>query len=109
MIITTVDKSDFRAAFHAYGRADQFSYAALGVLYEYYDELSNDLGEPIELDVVAICSEWSEYDSAVEALNDIEAPEYAADNDEEDDARAYLEDKTTVLDVRGGGVLVMNY
>jgi hypothetical protein len=53
----TIDTaSQFRTAFHAAGRAEQFSYEALGLLFDYFEELDPDM----ELDVVAICCEYSE-------------------------------------------------
>ena len=67
----TVDQSTFVRQFEAYGRADQFSYEALEALFEYYDEL-----EDFELDVIAICCDWIEYEDmqeAIEAFWDYEA------------------------------------
>ena len=40
----------FREAFRLAGRMDQFSYEGLEVLFDYLDNLSEDTGEPIELD-----------------------------------------------------------
>ena len=40
---------------------DSFSYNAIEVLCDYYNELADDLGEPIEFDYVGIAGEWSEY------------------------------------------------
>jgi hypothetical protein len=40
---------------------DCFSRPALYALYRYLDELSSDIGEDIELDVVGICCEFAEY------------------------------------------------
>ena len=56
----TVTESDFRDAFQAI-RPDNFSYEGLGALYEYLEELSEDTGEDIELDVIAICCDYTEY------------------------------------------------
>ena len=50
----------FREAFRLAGRMDQFSYEGLEVLFDYLDTLSEDIGEPIELDVVALCCEYYE-------------------------------------------------
>jgi hypothetical protein len=56
-IIQTIDTaSQFRDQFHRCGRADQFSYEALGLLFDYL----NDCGSDVELDVVGICCEYSE-------------------------------------------------
>ena len=57
---TTVSIYDFREAFRQAGRENQFSYEALGLLFEYFEEVEQDTGEEIELDVIAICCEYSE-------------------------------------------------
>ena len=52
--------SNFRDEFRACGRADQFSYEALGILFEYLENYEMDTGEEIELDVVSLCCDYSE-------------------------------------------------
>ena len=52
----TITPSAFRDAFRAAGRADQFSYHALGMLFDYFDDVDPDH----ELDVIAICCAFSE-------------------------------------------------
>jgi hypothetical protein len=59
-IVQTLDKYSFVEAFKQSSRKDQFSYEALGAIFEYMEEYSANTGEPIELDIVAICCEWSE-------------------------------------------------
>ena len=78
-----------------------WSYGATQALYQYLDQLSDDIGEDIELDRVALRCEWSEYSNSVEA-----AEEYGWTADSADDkdtnetlAREWLEERTTVLDV----------
>lgn len=41
-------------------RPNNFSYEALGNLFDYFENLESDLGEEIELDVIAICCDYSE-------------------------------------------------
>ena len=60
-IVETVDESMFRAAFERMGRGNHFSPEGRVTLFDYLNELSDDLGEPIELDVVALCCEFAEY------------------------------------------------
>ena len=50
----------FRDAFHGAGRSGQFSYDGLEVLFDYLEQYEEDTGEAIELDVVALCCEYSE-------------------------------------------------
>ena len=52
--------SNFRDEFRACGRADQFSYEALGLLFHYFEQYEDDTGEAVELDVIAICCDFSE-------------------------------------------------
>lgn len=59
----TVTVADFRQAFKTQGRGDQFSYEGLDALFDYLEDCERDLGEEVELDVVAICCDFSE-DSA---------------------------------------------
>jgi hypothetical protein len=57
---TTVSVYDFRDAFKRMGRDSQFSYEALGILFQYLEDYEEITGEEMELDVVAICCEYSE-------------------------------------------------
>ena len=63
LYVTIGSASQFSAMFYSAGRGEQFSYEALEALYEYYNEFGD-----CELDVVAVCCEWCEYDSLPEAL-----------------------------------------
>jgi len=58
----TVNLSDFRTAFHQMNRGDQFTHAGLSVLFDYFEEFEEDMGEEIEFDVIAICCEYAESD-----------------------------------------------
>ena len=70
-IIQTVNEYDFHHAFNRMGRENQFSPAGRQTIYEMLDELSEDIGEPIEFDVIAICCEYTEY-TVVEVLEQFE-------------------------------------
>ena len=78
MLVKRVTELDFIQAFEDMGRKGQFSNEALEAIYEHLEELSEDIGEPIELDVVAICFEFSEitFDEVLEEQGE----------DDEDDA-----------------------
>ena len=109
----------FTDAFRDHDRQEQFSYEALKALYEYYQQLEEDTGEPIELDVIAICCDWCEYDSPDEAAREYFAYEgmtYGEDggelktvDDVEAEAKKYLEDNTTVLYLDNGGVVIQAF
>lgn len=53
----TINLHDFRQAFHNMGRGEQFSYEALELIYNFLEEI--DEGNH-ELDVIAICCDFSE-------------------------------------------------
>lgn len=60
MLIERVTESGFIRAFEDMGRGDQFSLEAFRAIYEYLEELSEGTGEPIELDVIEVCCDFSE-------------------------------------------------
>ena len=70
-IITEVNEWDFRNSFKG-TRADNFSMEGLYTLYNYLNDLSEDIGEDIELDIIAIACDFNEYDSLQEALEQYE-------------------------------------
>tara|TARA_R110000782_G_scaffold155275_1_gene247534 strand:+ start:517 stop:846 length:330 start_codon:yes stop_codon:yes gene_type:complete len=51
--------NDFRDAFMS-ARPDNFSRNGLRVLFDYLEDLEADTGEDMELDVIAICCDFSE-------------------------------------------------
>lgn len=67
MMVQTVDQHEFRDMM----RPD-LGYEASMFLYEYYDQLSQEIGEPFYVDPVAIRCEWGEYASLHEARQDFD-------------------------------------
>jgi len=59
-MIQTITLSDFRDAFQRMGRKDQFSYEGLELIFDYIESYEQETSEQIELDVIALCCEWSE-------------------------------------------------
>jgi hypothetical protein len=69
-MIQTINEYQFSDAFHKMGRGEQFSYEGLKALYDdliIYEESS---GDPIELDVISLCCDYSEYESLKEFQED---------------------------------------
>ena len=56
----TVYLEDFRKAFKD-TRPNQFSYDALTALYNYFEQLEDDIGEELDLDIIAVCCDYCEY------------------------------------------------
>lgn len=100
----TINVYTFRDAFKAMGRGDQFTYDALGMLFDYFGDVDPDH----ELDVIAICCAFSEdspryiadqYDIDVDGLDD---------DDVLDAVLEYLGEKTQVIGVTDAGAVVYN-
>ena len=97
MIIKTLNVHDFRQAFIDYNRGEQFTYDALTALFEWLEELAEDTGTPYELDVIALCCEFTEY----EDLEEIQANYSSTKLDNRDD----LQDHTAVIEFDGGIII----
>jgi hypothetical protein len=74
---------------NAFSDTSNFSYAGLSALYDYLEQLEDDIGEEIELDVIALCCEYEEYDS----LEDFQAD--------------YSEDYQTIGDIESDTTVIM--
>lgn len=90
----TITRSQFRDAFRDKGRQDQFSYEALGALYDWLEESYDG---KFELDVIALCCEWAE-DSIENVLSN-----YNLDSLED------LQNETTVIELNGDTILYQQY
>lgn len=56
----TVTESMFRDMFVNYDRKENFSFEGLGLLFNYLEQLEEDTGYEMELDVIAICCDYCE-------------------------------------------------
>jgi hypothetical protein len=87
----TINEYDFRNAFHDMGRGEQFSYEGLTILFDALEQYEVDNGEPFELDVIALCCDFSE-------LSEKEVRDTYGDMiDEADEVEEFLHDNTWVL------------
>jgi len=96
MIIQTVNEHDFRQAFMDYNRGEQFTYGALTALFEWLEEFAED-GTSYEMDVIALCCEFTEYGD----LEEIQANYSSTKLDNIDDLR----DHTAVIEFNGGLII----
>ena len=113
MKLAIENASQFRDEFRQCGRADQFSYEALGLLFDYLDD------ENYDLDVIAICCEYSEDSVSNIARNygiDLSecsdgvctASAYGLEQvakAEADTVLAYLNDHTSVVGITPSGIV----
>lgn len=96
----SVNFYDFERAFQNMDRFDQFGYDALKALFDYLEQLEDDLGEEIELDVIALCCDFTYYESLEEFQRD-----YSSDYETIED----VEQETTVIQVESLNTNTMEY
>jgi len=96
-----VTESEFIADFQAI-RPNDFSRRALVALFDYFEELEDDLGEEIEFDPIAICCDYAEYETALEAAQD-----YGLEGNEEE-CIGLLRENSQVIEFNGG-IVVLAY
>lgn len=90
-------------------RPDNFSIDSLDALFDYFEQYEDDTGERIELDVIAICCDWCEYDSIQEACKELGLDTTDRSEDELDDESLVerLRDHTDVLTIEGSDAVVV--
>jgi len=106
----SVNFYDFEQAFRRADRAENFSYKGLRALFEWFEDLEEDTGEEIELDVISICCDFSEYSSATEAVGELSSDTIEGDDDDEIEELSleYLRDRTAVIEFCGG-IIVQSF
>jgi len=95
----SVNMYDFERAFKNFER-DNFSYDGLKALFEYLEEYEEGTGEEVELDVIALCCEYMEYDSLKE-YNDDYGTKYS-----EIDA---IQNDTTLIKIDDNSFIIQQY
>jgi len=95
----SVNMYDFERAFKNFER-DNFSYDGLKALFEYLEEYGDGMGEEVELDVIALCCEYAEYDSLSE-YNDDYGTKYS-----EIDA---IQNDTTLIKIDDNSFIIQQY
>ena len=95
----SVNMYDFERAFKNFER-DNFSYDGLKALFEYLEEFEDGTGEEVELDVIALCCEYAEYDSLKE-YNDDYGTKYS-----EIDA---IQNDTTLIKIDDNSFIIQQY
>jgi len=95
----SVNFYDFEDSFKKMDRVNNFTYEGLKALFEYLESYEEDTGTEIELDVIALCCEYTEYENLKELQNsypDIESIEE-------------LEQNTIVIIIDDESFIIQNY
>ena len=101
----TVNLYDFRRAFET-TRPDNFSYEGQEVLFDALEQLGDDTGQEVELDVIALCCEFSE-STIDEIVDNYDIDLSDSDDDEKnDEVMSYLQENTFVAGQVSDGSIV---
>ena len=92
----SINVYQFERAFKNMDRGDQFSYDGLKALFGYLEEYEED----VELDVIALCCEYAEYDSL---------KEFQADYGDEYDDIDEIENHTQVIPVSSESFIIQQF
>lgn len=102
---------DFTDRFRSHDRQDQFTYDGKRALFDYLEEYEESCGEEIELDVIALCCEFTEYESATECATAVYDFQLDSDLDEDEKDEAcmeYLTDHTQVI-LFDSGIIIQDF
>jgi hypothetical protein len=99
---TRVTEDNFRNTFLTSDYKNNFSYDGLTALYDYFEELEDELNESIEFDYISIAGEYSEL--TIDELRD----NYSIDKDI--DVIEYLQENTIVIEIENSDrVIIQDY
>jgi hypothetical protein len=107
---TTVTFSSFIDSFKSVDRYDSFGYQALRVIFDYLEELENSTGEELELDVIAICCDYTSqnYKDIAESYG-IELDDQDSEEDQCKQVKDFLEVETIVLGETDCEIVYQNF
>lgn len=97
----SINFCQFTDAFRDHGREDNFSYNGLKSLFEYFEQWGEDCGEDVELDVVAICCEFTEYEDLEEFHGNYDKEDYP-------DLET-LRDHTQVIEIDADAFIIQDF
>ncbi len=96
----TIGFNEFCDSFKHMDRDNNFSYQGKRALFDYLENYEEDSGQEIELDVIALCCEYTEYENMEEFQN-------AYDNDYK--TIEDIEEKTQVIKIDDDSFIIQNF
>ena len=99
----TVNFGDFCDAFRAHDLQDQFSYGGKRALFDYLVDLEDQTGERIELDVVALCCDYTE-----STFDDIRR-DYSLGGMSDEDVADWIGDHTVYVGLVDGSLVFAQF
>ena len=106
---TTVNFSEFRDSFQQI-RQDNFSYEGLRHLFSWFEQYEEDTGEEVELDVIAICCDFSEdtFQNIADQY-DFDLSQYETDEEKQEAVADYLSDQGVYVGEAGECIIYRNF
>ena len=106
----SVNFCEFVDQFRAHNRYDQFGYDALRVLFDYFEEYEESTGEQVELDVIAICCEYSADDWSDIADNyQIDLSDIDDDDDKKQAVIDYVSENSVFVGECADGIVYLRF
>ena len=96
----TVNFSEFCDRFRDMDRENNFSYEGKRALFDYLEQYEDETGEEIELDIIALCCEYTEYENFKE-FRDNYGDDY--------EVMESIEDNTTVIRIDDNAFIIANF
>ena len=93
---------DFEKEFRDYGREGNFSYEGLRALFDYLEQYETDCNTEIELNVIAICCDYTE-----DSIQNI-ADNYGIEGDREEILETLMYN-TQVIEVDEDNIIIQDY
>jgi len=93
--------SVFCDRFREYNRNDNFTYEGKRALFDYLEGYEEDTGKEVELDIIALCCEYSEYQDLNEFWENYDKETYP-------DFEA-IEQHTTLIKINDDAFIIQNF
>lgn len=94
-------------------RDNNFSYNGKRALFDYLEEMEEQTDEPYELDIIALCCDYTEYESIKEYLENynttLEKEDFDSDEEFNEAVREGIADNTIVIPIDDESFIIQNY
>lgn len=101
----TISQWDFVRAFTEMNRETNFSEEGRIALFDFLEEVNPDS----ELDVIAICCDFTEYSNLNELKQEYSHLLEGEDLEDDDEVLEFFRDETVVLELSNGGVIIQQF
>jgi len=105
----TITENDFVRSFDEYNRSNNFSVKARKELFQYLEEMEADAGTEFELDPIAFCCDYTEYDSIKDVIEDFKHLDDFEFCESDDDYRDVFSHYTQVITWEDDCVLIQHF